>query len=621
MPRSRSTLVLTLVAALMSATFTTPASAQSYVYALGKVFGTPSWRSYVTVIDAATNTKIQRIQLGGTGGSILPQGMAMAPDGARLYVSNDYDFTISVIATQTNTVIDTWPTALVGPNPFALAVSPDNRILYVVGFQGSLIGIDIASKTRVVDLPVGQGPLRGVAVTPDGSRIYVTAYPVNGLTASVTVIQTNPLAVVTTVPLPANSRPYALSVSSDGRKLYIPLPYSTSLQQNSSIAVLDTATNTVVATPTVGPRHFHVLTSPDGATVYTGGSAALARLDPVTHAVAGTTPGISDTYGVTFTPDSATAYLATQAGVVAVSRATHTVTRRIPFDSSTDGYVSAVVATPPAWTQGSAAPTGLNASVVGNRVTLSWTAPTAGGTPTGYVLEGGVSPGQVLASVATGSATPGFAFDAPDGTFYVRVHAQTTTGRSQASNEIQIFVNVPRTPSAPAGLLGLVNGTTLALAWKNTSGGGAPTSILLDVSGALSGTVPLGPTDTFSYPAMPPGTYTFAVRAANAAGTSAPSTPVTLTFPGGCSGAPNTPTQLAAGRSGSTLSIGWDLPAAGPAPTSYVLQVRGAIDLDAPLTQRLVSGGVPPGTYNLSVVAVNACGTSAPTPVQSVTVP
>ena len=93
-------------------------------------------------------------------------------------------------------------------------------------------------------------------------------------------------------------------------------------------------------------------------------------------------------------------------------------------------------------------------SVVGNVVTLRWTPPPTGPAPTGYTLEGGISPGQVLANIPTGSASPIYTFTAPTGSFFVRMYATIGTRRSTASNEIPLYVNVPVTPSAPANLLG-----------------------------------------------------------------------------------------------------------------------------------------------------------------------
>lgn len=268
------------------------------------------------------------------------------------------------------------------------------------------------------------------------------------------------------------------------------------------------------------------------------------------------------------------------------------------------------------------APTGLVAhSIAGNLVTLRWTIPPGGVLPTGFVLEGGLNPGEVAASIPTGSTNPTFTFVAPTGSFYVRVHALNGAVRSAASNEIRIHVNVAVPPSAPAGLLGLVDGSNLALAWANTYEGGAPTSLVLDVTGPIATSLPLGSIDRFSFAGVPPGTYTLALRAQNAGGSSPPSTAVTLAFPGPCTGPPLTPANLLAYRVGSTVFVDWAPASSGPAPTSYVLHVTGTLVGDFATPGRALSGTVASGTYTLSVEAVNACGVSGSTAPQTVVVP
>ena len=115
---------------------------------------------------------------------------------------------------------------------------------------------------------------------------------------------------------------------------------------------------------------------------------------------------------------------------------------------------------------------------------------------------------------------PLFTFTAPTGTFYVRIHAVGPGGRSSASNEIRIVVNAASPPSAPADLLGVVDGSFIALTWRNTSVGGAPTGLVLDVTGSSTLSLPLGLTDRFTFTGVPAGSYTFAVRATNTWGTS-----------------------------------------------------------------------------------------------------
>lgn len=262
------------------------------------------------------------------------------------------------------------------------------------------------------------------------------------------------------------------------------------------------------------------------------------------------------------------------------------------------------------------------ASIAGPTVTLQWTPPSSGPAPTGYVLEGGLSPGQTIVSVPTGSTNPVFTFAAPPGSFYVRMRALAGNQTSAASNEIQIHVNVPVPPSPPAGLLGLVNGSTVSLAWKNTFGGGAPTALLLDVSGSLAGTLSLPLTDYITVPGVSPGTYTLSLRATNGAGTSGSSNSVTLTVPQACSGVPGAPSNVIAYRVGSTLHASWAPAATGAAPTAFVLQVSGAVNATLPLgPTRSISGPVGPGSYTLQVLASNACGTSAAAGPVTVTIP
>ncbi len=266
------------------------------------------------------------------------------------------------------------------------------------------------------------------------------------------------------------------------------------------------------------------------------------------------------------------------------------------------------------------APTGLvAASIVGRLVTLRWAPALDSVPPSGYIVEGGVLPGQVLASLPTGSTAPAFTFAAPSGSFHVRLHAVAGVNRSGPSNEIRIGVDVATPPSAPAGLMGVADGAALSLVWQATHEGGAATGYVLDVAGALTGSLPLPAIDRFAYPAVPPGTYHLTVRAVNAAGSSAPSNSVTLTFPGTCA-PPAAPATFSAAVSGRTIFASWTPPAAGAAATGYVLIVSGALSGSFSTTGLALSGSVGPGSYTLTAVAANACGISPSAAAQTVIV-
>lgn len=270
--------------------------------------------------------------------------------------------------------------------------------------------------------------------------------------------------------------------------------------------------------------------------------------------------------------------------------------------------------------QASGAPSDLRVTrVAGNQVTLQWS--WEGGPTAGFVVAGGIASGQTLATLPTGSASPIFTFTAPTGRFFVRVHTTEDAAMQRPSNEVPLVVNVPAVPSAPANLLGTVDGNRLDLAWTNTYGGGAPAGVVLQVTGAVDATFPLGLAERFSFSGVPPGTYNLSVVATNAAGASAPSNQVTLTFPAACTGAPLAPRRFLTYRTGRTVFLVWEPAEAGPAPIDYVVHVA-EFGLSLPTGgARALSGTVGPGTYTLTVTARNTCGASAPTAAQAVVVP
>jgi hypothetical protein len=179
--------------------------------------------------------------------------------------------------------------------------------------------------------------------------------------------------------------------------------------------------------------------------------------------------------------------------------------------------------------------------------------------------------------------------------------------------------------SHPVALSGAADGFTLNLSWLNPVGPGTPTSLLLDVSGSINATIPLGVTESFHYAGVPQGVYTFSVRAVTAQGISAPSNPVTLSFPGygaaaaTCAIPPATPQAFNAVRDGNTVIVTWQPPVGGAA--SYVLHVTGSYVGTFTTAALGLSGMVPPGAYTVRVQAVNACGASAASQALTVTVP
>jgi len=275
-------------------------------------------------------------------------------------------------------------------------------------------------------------------------------------------------------------------------------------------------------------------------------------------------------------------------------------------------------------------PTGLSVSALaGNTISIDWRAPLVGPAPTGYVLEGGVRPGEVLATIPIAGTAPTFTFAAPPGAYYIRLRTVAGAAISRPSGEVRVHVGAFSGPTAPRSLSAYGRGSSVVLTWRNTFGGGEPTGITVDVTrdGARLATIPMPLGDTWSHDAVPAGTYAFTVRATNAVGTSGSSNSVTVTFPlSGCS-APRAPASLSVAASGRTVAAHWLVPSSGTAPIRYTVEARlrhpnGTTTTLGlfPVAGTTVSSPVAPGRYEARVRSENICGNSGYTGWQSVTV-
>ncbi|MEP7116776.1 MAG: DUF1800 family protein [Acidobacteriota bacterium] len=267
-------------------------------------------------------------------------------------------------------------------------------------------------------------------------------------------------------------------------------------------------------------------------------------------------------------------------------------------------------------------PTGLRVEQqYGNMMMLKWTPPGLGPVPTGYMLEGSITPGAVIATVPTGSAATTFTMAVPTGSFYIRMRALNGGEMSLPGNEIKVNVNVPVKPAAPTNFQAVVKGRSLWLAWKNSYTGGEPTSLFIDATGIVTATVPLPLSEEFYTPSLPDGTITLRLRAVNAAGSSPQSSSISLNVPTTTCALPRVPMSYSAVRAGNAVVMAWDAPSGGSPATSYQIVVSGAYNGALPTSARGFAAAAPPGTYVLSVRAVNACGAGPATAFQTVVIP
>ncbi len=267
-------------------------------------------------------------------------------------------------------------------------------------------------------------------------------------------------------------------------------------------------------------------------------------------------------------------------------------------------------------------PTGLYvAQVVGNIAMLRWNPPLLGPRPDGYILEGGLSAGQTMVAVPTGNQAPFFTVAAPNGSFYVRMRAYRGGAQSLPSNEVRLHINAALRPGAPTNVQGAIKGSALFLAWRNSYTGGTPDYLMLDVTGPATVSVPLPLSESWSLPGAPDGTWTFRLRAVNAAGASSQSGSVSVTAPSTTCALPRVPMNFTVNTGGNVVSLSWDTPSGGTPAAYYMLNVSGAFNGAFPITARNFASPAPPGTYNFSIRAVNACGVGPVTAYQTVTIP
>src|SRR6185312_6946622 len=91
-----------------------------------------------------------------------------------LYVGNQANSasTVTVIDTSTNNTVGS--PIPVYPNPNGLAVTPDGNKVFVTSASSNNVSvIDTATAAVVATIPVGSGPY-AAAVSPDGTKVYVS---------------------------------------------------------------------------------------------------------------------------------------------------------------------------------------------------------------------------------------------------------------------------------------------------------------------------------------------------------------------------------------------------------------------------------------------------------------
>ncbi len=230
----------------------------------------------ISVINTANNTVVATFPVGND-----PFKIILSPDGTRLYTTNPTFNFIQVISASTGAIIATIPVT----TPDGIVLSPDGSTLYVSGgYSGTITAINTATNTVSATIPLGQFA-GGLVISPDGSKLYSVS------TAGVSVINTATFAITANIPL---SNPQNIAISPDGSHIYVSQEYDSNTK-GASVAIINTATNTVTEANTGELNLAGITVSADGNTVYVFGYGASSNSLLAINAETG---GLEQTFGL-----------------------------------------------------------------------------------------------------------------------------------------------------------------------------------------------------------------------------------------------------------------------------------------------------------------------------------
>jgi len=175
--------------------------------------------------------------------------------------------------------------------PVDLALSPDATTAYIKNMNNLLV-VDCVSwrLLQTLNYPASGASLHGIAVSPDGTHVYVTGC---GNELYDWIVGTNGVVSFSrTIALPAGADPCGIAISSDGGTAYVCLSIA------NTLLVVNLTSGTVTQQINVGIAPWDIVISPDGTTGYVSDwGGRLPGVGDSTATSAGT-PVVVDNRGV-----------------------------------------------------------------------------------------------------------------------------------------------------------------------------------------------------------------------------------------------------------------------------------------------------------------------------------
>jgi YVTN family beta-propeller protein len=256
-----------------------------------------SWNNFsgfLTIIDVKTGAVVQQVGTGAAGDptlgddTVAADGPLYSADGTTLWFPQTADiirFTVNPDGTVSSPVTIPLPTGAHGPAlPSGMALSPDGSKLYVAFNGSNTLGvIDTTTNQVIQQIPVGNAPRQ---VVLDGTTAYVsneggrpaTAGDYTNLSDGTPIVSDRSTAAASTgtvsvvdlqsgsetAEIPVGLQPTALYLTPDDSALFV------ANSNDDSLSVINTATNTVAQTVDTNPvpgasvgSYANALTMPD----------------------------------------------------------------------------------------------------------------------------------------------------------------------------------------------------------------------------------------------------------------------------------------------------------------------------------------------------------------------
>lgn len=288
----------------------------------------------VSVIDVGTNGVVGTVAVGGG-----PRGVAITPDGRFAYVTNEGEGTVSVIDTASKAVVGTIPlpapccTLLpVDLKPRGIAISPDGSRAYVSSSGADIVFVIDTATRSVTGAPIAVGKEPdGISVSPDGSRAFVA----NSGDGTISVIDTATNAVAA-APVAVGTEPKQIAIGPRGGRGFV------TNRGSNYVTVFNPANGQAIGAPiVVGAQPSGIAIGPNGAFAYAAGfgDGTLTPISTSTSAPGAAIGGFNGPEGVAVNPAGTQGYVVNSGGgsVTAFSTATNAPSALVPVGSAPSG--------------------------------------------------------------------------------------------------------------------------------------------------------------------------------------------------------------------------------------------------------------------------------------------